>query len=115
MVVASRRSSFHDGRCGDDGHAGVSRRLRGPFARMEFPRRLFPRAGLGERGMKQCLLPSFVAQRERFSLRFTCEHCTYFDEPRERCVHGYPNQEHRAAYYAAGPSVLAFCKEFELK
>ncbi len=25
----------------------------------------------------------------------TCEHCTYFHVERERCMHGYPNAEHR--------------------
>ena len=67
--------------------------------------------------MRQVRLPSFVEQEERFALRFTCEHCTYFHVEGERCMHGYPNAEHRegrhrAAQDAAAP--LVFCKEFEL-
>jgi hypothetical protein len=63
--------------------------------------------------VRQKALPSFAAERERFVLRFTCEHCTYFDIERERCMHGYPNAEHREA--AQGESQeLVFCKEFEL-
>jgi hypothetical protein len=65
--------------------------------------------------VRQRALPSFFEQRARFALRFTCEHCTYFDAERERCMHGYPNREHRAARYEQGATDLVFCKEFELK
>jgi hypothetical protein len=65
--------------------------------------------------VKQRILPSFVEQRARYVLRFTCEHCTYFDSHAERCMHGYPNAEHRAARYERGAEDLVFCKEFELK
>jgi hypothetical protein len=49
--------------------------------------------------VKQRRLPAFRAERVRFELRFTCEHCTYFDPERERCTHGYPTAEHRDARY----------------
>jgi hypothetical protein len=76
--------------------------------------------------VRQRHLPSFAVERQRFALRFTCEHCTYFHVERERCMHGYPNAEHREARYvsAADPSTrvdsadteqaLVFCIEFEL-
>ena len=68
--------------------------------------------------MRQRALPSFTDERERYALRFTCEHCTYFRVEVERCMHGYPNAEHRAARYGEGARVgtreLVFCKEFEL-
>lgn len=64
--------------------------------------------------MKQRVSLAFVAQRESFGLRFTCEDCTYFDPQRERCTHGYPTHEHRASRYAGDGDELIFCKEFEL-
>jgi hypothetical protein len=89
--------------------------------------------------VKQRRLPAFRAERMRFELRFTCEHCTYFHPERERCTHGYPTAEHRDARYrepatpeqeqqelregveARGSArernndeLLVFCKEFEL-
>jgi hypothetical protein len=76
--------------------------------------------------VRQLTTPTFVAQRARFGLRFTCEHCTYFDETEQRCTHGYPNAEHREARYrgdtdrgagdppARAEATLLFCKEFEL-
>jgi hypothetical protein len=67
---------------------------------------------------------AFVDQAQRFALRFTCEHCTYFHVERERCMHGYPNAEHRAGRVVAETQTsvaaqeesaeLVFCKEFEL-
>ncbi len=64
--------------------------------------------------MKQRATPLFRAEQARFVLRFTCEHCTYFDLPRERCSHGYPNAEHREARHGAREDSLSFCKDFEL-
>jgi hypothetical protein len=64
--------------------------------------------------MRQRSLPSFVDERARFALRFTCEHCSYFRIEDERCMHGYPNAEHRAARYEGEGRELVFCKEFEL-
>ncbi len=65
--------------------------------------------------MKQVALPQFESDRARFRLRFTCEQCAYFHVDSERCTHGYPNAEHRDAYYQAGAGALVFCKEFELR
>jgi hypothetical protein len=65
--------------------------------------------------VKHAHLPLFMAQRSQFTLRFTCEHCCNFVVEDERCAHGYPNREHRAAYYEQAESVLVFCKEFELQ
>lgn len=64
--------------------------------------------------MRQRALPSFQSERERFALRFTCEHCTYFRVEDGRCMHGYPNEEHRAERFGEGARELVFCKEFEL-
>lgn len=60
-------------------------------------------------------LPLFAAQRVRYALHFTCEHCSHFVVEGERCAHGYPNQLHREAHYANEDSDLVFCKEFELR
>jgi hypothetical protein len=57
---------------------------------------------------------AFREQRERFRLRFTCEHCAMFDEQRESCAHGYPTTEHREARYQDPEARLVFCKHFEL-
>lgn len=77
--------------------------------------------------MRQLALPQFESERSRFSLRFTCEHCTYFNPVNERCTHGYPNAEHREQRYHVeaarslatpdqpGAGALVFCKEFELR
>jgi hypothetical protein len=53
----------------------------------------------------------FDTEREAFALRFCCEDCAHFDGATERCRHEWPNQSHRRD---APPSVLDFCKEFEL-
>jgi hypothetical protein len=63
---------------------------------------------------------SFDDESERFSLRFCCEDCAYFDGSAARCRHDWPTELHRRAHYcvelprtdAAGE--LVFCKEFEL-
>lgn len=53
---------------------------------------------------------------ERFELRATCEHCTYFVRATGRCANGYPNAMHRAAAFARGSDgAPMFCKEFELE
>lgn len=64
--------------------------------------------------MRQRALPAFRDERARYALRFTCEHCTYFHAESERCTHGYPNAEHRAARYGDDATELLFCKDFEL-
>ena len=57
---------------------------------------------------------AFRRERERFTLRFTCEHCSLYDPEAAGCAHGYPTVEHRDARYASPNAVLVFCKEFEL-
>jgi hypothetical protein len=65
--------------------------------------------------MKQARSPAFCDERSRFALRFTCEHCSYFQVETERCTHGYPNAAHRLANNPEhGAGELLFCKEFEL-
>jgi hypothetical protein len=64
--------------------------------------------------VRQRALPVFHDERRRYALRFTCEYCTYFHADEERCTHGYPNAEHRAARYTEAESELLFCKDFEL-
>lgn len=66
--------------------------------------------------MKQRELPRFREERETYQLRYTCDQCTYFDPPTERCTHGYPNEQHRAVRVGevGEPGELVFCKEFEL-
>lgn len=56
----------------------------------------------------------FREQRERYRLRFTCEHCALFDDAKEKCAHGYPTTEHRDAHYERPDALLVFCKHFEL-
>lgn len=65
--------------------------------------------------MKQRACSVFREQRAAYGLRFTCEHCTYFDERSEACSHGYPNRAHRDAQYEAADAELVFCKDFELR
>lgn len=59
---------------------------------------------------------SFDRQCRQFSFCFTCEHCAHFDDLSEVCLHGFPNQMHRRAYYETVPRPLKilFCKEFDL-
>lgn len=66
--------------------------------------------------MKQRCTERFVDERQRYALRFTCEHCSHFQAERERCTHGYPTEVHRAGRYeeAAADTELVFCKDFDL-
>jgi len=57
--------------------------------------------------------PEFVAERQRYDLRFCCEDCAYLTAEGS-CAHGWPQEEHRAAYYEGPRETLTFCKEFEL-
>lgn len=57
---------------------------------------------------------TFREQSQRLRLRFNCEDCGLFDDAQERCAHGYPTTEHRAAYYRDPSSRVVFCKHFEL-
>ena len=56
----------------------------------------------------------FREERDRFALRFTCEHCTLFDDRAETCAHGYPTTEHRLKRYEDKKALVVFCKHFEL-
>jgi hypothetical protein len=49
---------------------------------------------------------------DRVKLRFACEDCAMFDPEREKCAHGYPTHEHRAAHIDRGE--LVFCKDWDL-
>jgi hypothetical protein len=59
----------------------------------------------------------FEEQRERYRFCFTCEHCAHFDADTDVCLHGFPNEMHRLAYYTATPSppTILFCKDFDLR
>ena len=58
----------------------------------------------------------FEEQKERYSFCFTCENCAHFDADKEQCLHGFPNNPHRLAYYTASskPKTILFCKDFDL-
>ena len=56
----------------------------------------------------------FRAEHDAFALRFTCEHCTHFDEPARRCAHGFRSELHQIGRYYSSDSDVLFCKEFEL-
>jgi hypothetical protein len=56
----------------------------------------------------------FRDEAARLSLRFQCEHCGLYDAARDRCAHGFPTDEHRAARYVDPDAPLSFCKDFEL-
>jgi hypothetical protein len=57
---------------------------------------------------------TFFAQARAFGLAYTCERCAFFHEASGRCVHGFPNHEHRADYYRRPGEWIVFCKDFEL-
>ena len=57
---------------------------------------------------------TFEEQRRVYRLRFTCEHCAFFHEPTGSCVHDFPNEEHRQAYYDSAYEWIVFCKDFDL-
>lgn len=59
--------------------------------------------------------PRFHEQRERFALRFTCEHCALFDAELEQCAHGFPTEEHRLAFYLRPGAPIIICKDFQLE
>ena len=59
--------------------------------------------------------PRFHEQRERFQLRFTCEHCALFDADAEACAHGFPTEEHRLAFYITPGAPIIICKDFQLE
>lgn len=59
---------------------------------------------------------TFDEQRKRYAFCFTCEHCAYFDDVRDTCLHEFPNAMHRLALYRnePRPRTILFCKEFDL-
>jgi hypothetical protein len=59
---------------------------------------------------------SFLAEIERFELRFTCTDCSYHVRERDACAHAWPDELHRRApEIAPGERAdVVFCKEFEL-
>ena len=60
--------------------------------------------------------PSFDEERERYGFRFTCEHCSYFDDRSGECLHGFPNYMHRLQFFDSEPRPerILFCKDFDL-
>jgi hypothetical protein len=61
------------------------------------------------------LTHTFQLERARHGLVFTCEDCVHHDVAAGRCVHGYPDEHHRArAFEPAGALNGVFCKEFEI-
>ncbi len=61
--------------------------------------------------MRLAVDPRFLAEAQRFELRFTCENCLYFLEDTGGCGHLWPNAEHRTV---PRTGFVVFCKEFEL-
>jgi len=67
------------------------------------------------------LTDSLLEEVRQFSLRSSCQHCLYFLEDSERCLHEWPNDEQKRwpldAPDANGerPATMSLCKEFELK
>jgi hypothetical protein len=60
--------------------------------------------------------PEFRRQWQQLDFRFCCEDCVYLDPEHDRCVHGWPSEEHRLEFYRdPRVEVLVFCKEFELR
>lgn len=59
--------------------------------------------------------PEFRQQWATYAFCFCCEQCAYFDPHQQRCAHGWPEKEHRTAFYRdPNCTELVFCKEFEL-
>ena len=58
----------------------------------------------------------FLAEIDRFDLRFTCADCSYHVRKSNTCAHAWPDELHRAApEIAPGERKdVVFCKEFEL-
>lgn len=59
----------------------------------------------------------FLDQAAAYNFRFLCEDCGLFNEETGLCVHSYPNEPHRKAYFDDEPlgKTLIFCREFELE
>ncbi len=61
--------------------------------------------------------PTFDEQRERYSFRFTCDHCVHYDDYQNVCIHGFPNEMHMLEPYESEqkPKTILFCKDFDLR
>ncbi len=65
--------------------------------------------------MRLPMTPLFRQEWERWDLRFCCEDCAHLDRNEQTCAHGWPDAEHRRAYYESPAcKEVIFCKEFEL-
>ncbi len=62
--------------------------------------------------MKTKVSEEFLAEVERYRLKFCCEDCAYYCSTEESCSEGYPNQMHRLS--SLKKEKLIFCKLFEL-
>ncbi len=57
----------------------------------------------------------FRREWKEWDLRFCCEDCGHLDPVTQSCAHGWPDKEHRVAYYQSSDcKEVIFCKEFEL-
>jgi hypothetical protein len=58
----------------------------------------------------------FLAEIDRFDLRFTCADCSYHVRELDTCAHAWPDELHkRLPEIAPGERAdVVFCKEFEL-
>ena len=59
---------------------------------------------------------AFIAEIERFGLRFTCADCSYHVRELDTCAHAWPDALHKQPpVIPPGELVdVTFCKEFEL-
>lgn len=65
--------------------------------------------------MKTLFDDRYFTDAARYAFTHSCERCAYHDVERDRCAHGYPDAQHRAAAFVrGGPRDGMFCKEFEL-
>ncbi|MCB9643709.1 MAG: hypothetical protein H6728_11605 [Myxococcales bacterium] len=59
----------------------------------------------------------FIEESKQMRLHFCCEDCVFFQpENGGRCLYGYPNTQHRRAYFESQEvlgRVLIFCREYE--
>ncbi len=66
--------------------------------------------------MEVAYTPHFERQCQQYRFCFTCDDCAHFDDHRDVCLHGFPNQMHRRALYQGTPppKTILFCKDFDL-
>jgi len=72
--------------------------------------------------MKFPLTDQLIAEAAQFELRSSCRDCFFWRESKDACAHDWPDEGQRrwpldAPDPVTGerPTVVAFCKEFELK